>query len=88
MNTYNFVFLTNDQVQLGRIKELVASLEGTVGEEKPMGTKMFAYPIDKVESASYYEWVLSLPASKMNEFKKKLGFEDKLIRYLLLSKED
>lgn len=80
--------MTNDQAQLGRIKDLVTSLDGRVGEEKKMGNKQFAYPINKIESADYYEWVLSLPASKMTEFKKKLGFEDNLIRYLLLGKED
>lgn len=87
-NAYNFVFITNDQAQLDRLKQLITSLEGKVGEEKSMGTKTFAYPINKLESASYYEWSFEMPKTKMNEFKKKLAFEDNLIRYLLLSKED
>lgn len=87
-NAYSFVFLTNDQSEPARLKELITSLEGTVSEEKPMGKKTFAYPIDKVESAEYYEWAFQMPAAKMTEFKKKLSFEDNLIRYLLLTKED
>lgn len=87
-NQYNFVFLTNDQDQLARLKDIVTSMEGSVADEKKMGTKELAYPINKIESADFYEWVLSMPVAKMNEFKQKLGYEDKLIRYLLLTKED
>lgn len=85
---YDLVFLTNDQAQLDRIKQLIASLDGKVNAEKSLGTKTFAYPINKLSSASYYEWSLEMPTTSMAEFKKKLGFEDKLIRYLLLGKED
>lgn len=87
-NQYTFVFLTNDQAQLGRIKDIVKTLEGSVVEEKKMGTKTLAYPINKIDSADFYEWVLTMPATKMNEFKQKLGYEDALIRYLLLNKEE
>ncbi|MBI1863239.1 30S ribosomal protein S6 [Candidatus Microgenomates bacterium] len=87
-STYNFIFLTNQQEELNRLKELISSLEGSVNEEKQMGTKTLAYPINKIESADYYEWTLTMPVTRMTEFKKKLGFEDNLIRYLLLTKED
>lgn len=87
-NTYSFVFLTNDKDQLGRLKELVSSLSGSVTDEKSMGNKQLAYPINKIETADFYELSLSLPSDKMTEFKKKLTFEENIIRYLLLSKEE
>lgn len=85
---YNFVFLTNDQNELPKLKDIITSFEGTVTEEKKMGTKTLAYPIKKAESADFYEWAIQMPVSKMTEFKKKLGFEEGLLRYLLLSDED
>jgi ribosomal protein S6 len=88
LSTYNIVFLTNDPAELGRLKELISSLDGKVSEEKPMGNKQFAYPINKLEAADYYEWTFQMPTTRMGEFKKKLGFQENLIRYLLLNKED
>ncbi len=84
MSAYDFVFLLNQEEELGNLKALITSLEGTVQEENQHGTKALAYPIKKLMEASLYQWKISMPKNKVTEFKKKLGFNEVLIRYLLL----
>ena len=84
MSAYDFVFLVNQEEELNNIKSLVTSLEGSVDEEKKHGKKTLSYPIKKQMEASLYQWKVSMPKDKVTEFKKKLGFNEVLLRYLLL----
>ena len=87
MNQYEFVFLLNEKEELKNLKSLIASLAGKVLEEKSLGKKTLAYPINKQTAADFYEWKLELEPKTLNEFKKKVGFNEKLMRYLLLKTE-
>ncbi len=84
MSEYEFVFLLNEKEELKKLKEFVTSLSGKVTEEKVLGQKNLAYPIKKQTSADFYEWRVQLQEDKLTEFKKKIGFNEKLLRYLLL----
>ncbi|MBP6044678.1 MAG: 30S ribosomal protein S6 [Microgenomates group bacterium] len=84
MSAYDFVFLLNQEEEMGNLKTLITSLEGTVQEEKQHGKKTLAYPIKKLMEASLYQWKITMPKNKVTEFKKKLGLNEVLIRYLLL----
>jgi small subunit ribosomal protein S6 len=84
MNRYDFVFLLNDEEELKNIKEAVRSTSGKLVEEKSWGKKNLAYPIKKNTSAGFFEWALEMETAALAEFKKKLNFNEKIIRYLLL----
>lgn len=84
---YNFYFLLHEVVELENLKTLITSQNGTISKEVHLGKKTLAFPIAKLLSADLYEWHVSLPTKNLNDFKKKLSFEDKLVRYLLLKKD-
>lgn len=83
---YEFVFLLNEEEELKKLKELVLSVAGKLLKENSLGKKQLAYKIKKNSSTNMYEWEVEMEATKLGEFKKKLSFNDKLLRYLLLKK--
>lgn len=87
-NTYEFVFLLHNEGFTKTLKELIAAHSGEVIKEEDLGEKTLAYPIRKKTTAHFYEWAVTLPTTSLNEFKKKLSFEDDMVRYLLLKKEE
>lgn len=88
MNRYEFVFLLNDEEEIKNLKELVKSTSGKLLEEKNLGKKTLAYPIAKNSSANFYEWLLEMGTEAIGDFKKKLNFNEKIIRYLLLKSDN
>lgn len=88
MSQYDFVFLLNDEEEVKNIKEMVKSASGKLLEEKNWGKKTLSYPIKKNTSANFYDWVLEIEAAAVADFKKKLNFNEKIIRYLLLKAEN
>ncbi len=84
MNKYEFTFLLNQEEELAKIKELIASLKGKIISEEKWGKKTLSYKIKKNSSANFYHWLIEIAPNQMKEFKKKLNFNDKLIRYLIL----
>lgn len=88
MNRYEFVFLLNDEEELKNIKELVKSASGKLIDEKSWGKKTLSYTIKKNSSANFFEWILEMENAAVADLRKKLNFNEKLIRYLLLKKEN
>ena len=80
---YDFVFLIKDEKDLKELKDLISSLSGKVSSEKEFGKKRLAYPIKKQGIADLHEWIIDIGKDKISEFKKKLGFNDKILRYVL-----
>ncbi|OGK62888.1 30S ribosomal protein S6 [Candidatus Roizmanbacteria bacterium RIFOXYB2_FULL_38_10] len=85
--TYEFTFLLNEEKELSVIKELIVAQGGKVNEESAWGKKSLIYPIKKHYSASFYHWKLDIKKTKVAELRKKLNYNEKLIRYLLLVSE-
>jgi len=84
---YELTFLLNDEEELKNIKTLIESFSGKILKEEKWGRKSLAYPIKKNETANFYNWMLEVEKKNIQELRKKLNFNDKLIRYLLLQKE-
>jgi len=82
---YEFTFLLNDEEELKSIKSLIASLEGKIEKEEDWGKKTLSFSIKKNFTAHFYDWIIDMKKSNMKEFKKKLNFNEKIIRYLILS---
>ncbi|PIV09007.1 30S ribosomal protein S6 [Candidatus Roizmanbacteria bacterium CG02_land_8_20_14_3_00_36_15] len=85
--TYEFTFLLNEEEELKKIKELITSLNGKINQEESWGKKTLAFPIKKNRSASFYQWIIELAKPQIKEFKEKLNFNTKIIRYLILTHE-
>lgn len=84
MNKYEFTFLLNQEEELAKIKELITSLKGKIISEENWGKKNLSYKIKKNSVANFYHWIIEFSPKQIKEFKKKLNFNDKLIRYLIL----
>lgn len=82
------VFLLPDEEELKTLKELVKSASGKVLEEKKWGKKTLAYPIKKSNTANFFEWKLEIDGKGLSDLKKKLNFNEKILRYLLLKEEN
>lgn len=87
MNTYEFTFLVDDEAEVKNLKSVIDSYEGKIESEKNWGERELAFTIDKKNKAKYYTWRISLSPKDLFDFKKKLNFNDKLMRYLILKAE-
>lgn len=88
MTQYELTFLLNEEAELKNLKTLITSLAGTVTKEDKWGERELAYSIKKNTSAVFYNWQITIDEKRINEFKKKLNFTEKMIRYLLLKAGD
>lgn len=84
MSKYDFTFLLVNDSEEKEIKKLITDQAGSITDEKNWGKKMLAYPINKETSATYYNWQIEMEPAKMTELKRKLGFSDSPMRYLIL----
>jgi len=88
MSKYDFTFLLNQEAELKTIKDLIISLKGKVTKEDNWGKKTLSFPIKKTSVANFYNWQVEIESKSMKELKKKLDYNENLIRYLLLVLED
>ena len=86
MASYELTILLNDDSELKTIKELIESLSGKIKKEDKWGEKTLAYPIKKQRTAHFFNWSFDMDKSKVTEFRKKLNFNDKILRFLLILK--
>lgn len=84
MNQYEFIFLLKEKKEREKIEGLVSSLKGKILEKEEWGEKTLAYPIKKEKTAFFFVWQISLERKKLTELKKKLNFNEKILRYLFL----
>jgi ribosomal protein S6 len=84
---YELTFLLNEEKELTVLKELLKSLDAKLVEESAWGKKNLVYPIKKHTNASFYHWKLEIEKKRVAELRKKLNYNEKLIRYLLLVSE-
>ncbi len=84
---YELTFLTKEETELKSVKELIESFKGKVSKEEKWGEKTLAYPIKKNHTALFYNFLFEIDKKNVAELKKKLNFNDKILRYLLLTRE-
>lgn len=84
---YELTFLTKEETELKNVKELIESLKGKVVKEEKWGEKTLAYSIKKNHTALFYNFLFEIDKKSVAELKKKLNFNDKILRYLLLTRE-
>jgi len=84
MSKYEFTFLLPDEAEVESIRSLITSLNGKISDEVKWGKRELSYPMKKLYEAFYITWQLDIAPKQLTELKKKLNFNEKLLRYLLL----
>ncbi len=84
MRTYEFTFLTREKADAKEVEDLLKKLKGKVSNKVEWGEKTLAYPIKRLKKAWYYTWTINIDENKIDEFKQKLNYNDKILRYLML----
>lgn len=87
MKKYEFTFIVADSTPIKKLEEVLKASGGKKLSEKPWGTRMFAYPINKITSGEYHTWQIEMELNKVADFKQKLIYDNVLIRYLMLENE-
>lgn len=81
---YEVTFLLPEEAEVKTIKDIFSSHKAKIESEESWGKKTLAYPIKKNSSAFYFHFKIEIDIKMVGELKKKLNFNEKLIRYLLL----
>ncbi len=81
---YELTFLVNEKEELKNIKDLITAQKGKIVKEEDWGEKTLSFAIKNNGKAHFYNYVLEMEKSQVLELKKKLNFNEKLLRYLLL----
>lgn len=84
MNTYELTVLVRNEADVNTVKQLLESFEVSVKKEEKWGKRDLAYPIGKDTSAFYFTYSLEMDGTRIEDFKQKMNFEDKVMRYLML----
>ena len=84
---YELTFLLNEETELAVMKDLLKNQGAKLLSEESWGKKNLVYPIKKQSAASFYHWKIELEKKKVSDLRKKLNYNEKLIRYLLLISE-
>jgi small subunit ribosomal protein S6 len=82
--TYELTILLTDETEFDNIKKLITEHAGKVTKEVALGKKTLAYAIKKQRAAYFFTWTIDMPQNQVTEFRKKLNFNEKILRYLLL----
>ncbi|GIW62553.1 MAG: 30S ribosomal protein S6 [Patescibacteria group bacterium] len=88
MSNYELTFLTANEKDKEEMDKLLKSAKAKIINETKWGERALAYRIKKHSKAFYFTYNIVMPAENIADFKTKLGYNDKIIRYLLLKIEN
>ena len=69
----------------GKIRKLVEEVGGEVLAEDSWGKRSLAYEIEDFAEGFYFVWELKLLPRGVSSLKKKLGLDENVLRFLLIS---
>jgi small subunit ribosomal protein S6 len=84
---YELTFLLNDKEEIKNLKDLVVAQKGKVVKEEDWGEKTLSYRIKNNDKAHFYNYTIEIEKKSVTELRKKLNFNERLLRYLLLVSE-
>jgi ribosomal protein S6 len=73
------------EATVSKITDLIVSKKGVVESNDKWGKKTFSYPIKKTSSGYYFLLSLKAPQGEIQDFKKKLDYNEDVLRYLLIT---
>lgn len=83
---YELVILLDKEEQLETIKKLIEALKGKIEKIDRWGEKTLAYPIKNKHRAIFFSVFFDMKKKDTLELRKKLNFDEKILRFLLLVK--
>lgn len=86
MHAYELVLILKEDRD-ETVKKITTDIEagsGKVTAAEKWGKKDLSYPIKKCASGYYHTWQIELNHKKVNDFKKKLEYDEDVLRYLLI----
>jgi small subunit ribosomal protein S6 len=69
------------------VKEILKEQNGEILEEKEMGLKRLAYPINKRDKGFYYLVYVKLDTQKNEILKREFNLKDFIMRYIFINME-
>ncbi len=81
---YELTIILNNKEELKSVKDLITALKGKIDKEEDWGEKTLAYSIKNNRSAHFFNYQINMEQLQVSEFKKRLNFNEKILRYLLL----
>ena len=85
---YEITLLLGEEKDLENLKKLFVLEKVKILSEEKWGKRTLVYPVKKCKSAYYITLSLELDQKIAAELKRKFDFEEKLLRYLLIKKEN
>jgi len=85
---YELILLLEKEEDLKLVEETIEKHEGKLQNKEKWGERLLAYPIKKKEKAIYFILTFTMEKKNILPFKRKLDFNEKIIRYLLLVKKE
>jgi small subunit ribosomal protein S6 len=86
MNNYELTVLVRNEADMDPVRKLLEGYEAKVTDETKWGKRDLAYPIEKETSAYYFTLQLGIAPNHIAEFKQKMNFDEKVLRYLMLKR--
>ena len=95
MNKYEIMFIVKTTIEeeavkktIADLKAIITDLKGEIVEEKDMGQKKLAYPINKEVNGFYYVLVVNANGEIVSEFDRKAKINDNVIRHLIIKLDE
>lgn len=85
MKQYEITFITKEDQKEKPIKAILEALGGKILNISSLGQKTFTYPIKKEKSGVYTTVNLEIAPEKVMDLNKKLGLEEEILRFLMIS---
>ena len=90
MNKYEIMFIlkSNDEEaiksEVSNLKAIITDMKGEITEEKEMGNRKLAYPINKEVNGYYYVMNVNANNEIVAEFDRKARINENVIRHLVI----
>ena len=95
MNKYEIMFIVRADIDEKTQKDTVSAFEkvlknmkAKIVENKDMGQKKLAYPINKQVRGNYYLFNVESTADAVNEFSRKAKIDENILRHIVIREEE
>jgi len=95
MNKYEIMFIVKTTIEEEAVKKVIADskkiitdLKGEILEEKDMGQRKLAYPINKEINGFYYVMQVNANGEIVAEFDRKSKINENIIRHLVIKLDE
>lgn len=95
MNKYEIMFIVKTTIEeeavkktIEESKKIITDLNGEILEEKDMGQRKLAYPINKEINGFYYVMQVNANGEIVREFDRKSKINENIIRHLVIKLDE